>query len=274
VAELSGPVEEEGLQGMRQVGGEIHAIYKAMEWCQEHSVEEVEGFYDYAGLEKWATGEWQAKNPATQAYAKFMRECPVSIRWRKVESHTGDRWNDRADQLAKRGARQNVRKEEGVEHDPLAVVRQKAGGFVEFLGERGIPASFIGIINDQYGRIVIRSREGYVDVYNTRRRPISDPYVHSFKDSSLKDEVRRLWRNFFSGGREQPTGEGFLNEASYYYGILEPYRDCDFDFIHLARALQRACERAGHQAIDAEALRLDFAKLETTYFELKGGDGP
>jgi len=65
-----------------------------------------------------------------------------------------------------------------------------------------------------------------------------------------------------------------LSAVSHYYRILEPYRDCEFDFILLARALQRACDQADHHAIDAEALRLDFAKLEAIYFDLKGGKGP
>jgi len=269
VAQLSGPVEEEGLQGMRQVGGEVQAIYEAIGWCQQNGAEAAAVFYDYAGLEKWATGEWQAKNPATRAYAEFMRECPISISWQKVESHSGDRWNDQADQLAKQGARQKAGQEEEVGQDPLAVVRENAGGFVEFLGERGIVAAFDGIINDQYGRVIIGSREGYVDVYNTGKRPVSDPYLHCFHDQSLKDQVAALYRDFLSGSGKETARKDSLSAVSHYYRILEPYRDCEFDFILLARALQTACGQVGHQAVDAEALRLDFEKLEAIYLDLK-----
>jgi ribonuclease HI len=63
----------------------------------------VDIFYDYAGVENWATKRWQAKNEFTQAYAAFVRESGIRVYWHKVKSHSGDYWNDRADELAKQG---------------------------------------------------------------------------------------------------------------------------------------------------------------------------
>ena len=42
----------------------------------------------------------------TQAYKDFIDRCKVKIIWVKVQSHTGIALNDRADELAKSGARQ------------------------------------------------------------------------------------------------------------------------------------------------------------------------
>ena len=39
VAELYGPVQDETLQSMRQVGGELQAVYKTMEWCQANEIQ-------------------------------------------------------------------------------------------------------------------------------------------------------------------------------------------------------------------------------------------
>lgn len=103
VDELCGTVENPAMHSMRQVGGEIMAVQKALEWCRQHDVKDVDIFYDYAGVEHWVTGSWRAKNEFTQAYAAFVRGCGIQIRWHKIKSHSGDRWNDRADELAKEG---------------------------------------------------------------------------------------------------------------------------------------------------------------------------
>jgi len=101
--ELSGPVRNTAMHSMRQVGGEIMAVQHALEWCQQHNVTEVDIFYDYAGVENWVTGRWQAKNEFTQAYVAFVQESGIHVYWHKVKSHSGDYWNDRADELAKQG---------------------------------------------------------------------------------------------------------------------------------------------------------------------------
>ncbi len=270
-AELSGRVEDTDLQGMRQVGGELKAVRCAIEWCRGHDVQDAEIFYDYIGIEKWTTGEWKANKSGTRAYAAFLRDCPVGIRWHKVESHSGDPWNDRADQLAKRGAVQGQSVSQPEEQDPLREARDKASEFVELLVRHDIPASFQGVVNDQYARVVIGSRRGFLDVYNTPKRPVSDPYVHDFRDPSLKSEVENLWHEFYCGAQDKPEpakGDS-LSKATYYYEILRPYRDCGFDFIDLAQALSGACDQVGDEQIDTEALRLDFDELEAIYFSLE-----
>jgi ribonuclease HI len=103
VDELSGSVKNKAMHSMRQVGGEIMAVQYALEWCRQHDVAEVDIFYDYAGVENWPTKRWQAKNEFTQAYATFVQESDIRVYWHKVKSHSGDYWNDRADELAKQG---------------------------------------------------------------------------------------------------------------------------------------------------------------------------
>jgi len=101
VARFSGIVEE--ADGTRQVAGELQATMSVLTWCLDQKLAEIEIHYDYEGIEKWASGAWRAKQPLTQAYVSFLRQCPVKIQWSKVKSHSGDRWNDIADQLAKQG---------------------------------------------------------------------------------------------------------------------------------------------------------------------------
>jgi len=270
VDELYGPVEEEAVQGMRQVAGELQAVQEMISWCQEHGVSEVSLFYDYEGIEKWATGEWKANKAATQAYAQSAKEWPVVVHWHKVSSHTGNRWNDHADQLAKQGAKQDA-PEAGTGQDSLEELGEKARALVELLKDHGITATFGGILNDQFARVAVSPQRGYVDLYNTRKRPLSKPYLHGFSDSSMQERIEDLWWGFLSGHPgDSDRKVRLLEEATYYYKILRPYGDCAFDFFDLASALNRACRQMQRPGIDVESSRYDFERLESVYRSLAG----
>ena len=88
----------------RNVAGEIFAILKALEWCQAQGITEVSLYFDYQGLESWATGVWQAKLPFTQSYARAVKASDITIHWIKVKAHSGNPENEIVDQLAKEGA--------------------------------------------------------------------------------------------------------------------------------------------------------------------------
>ena len=91
----------------RNVAGEILAILKAIQWCKSQEITEVTIYYDYKGLESWATGAWRAKLPFTQAYAHTVKESGITIHWVKVKAHTGNPENDIVDQLAKEAAQKD-----------------------------------------------------------------------------------------------------------------------------------------------------------------------
>lgn len=206
VAELCGPVAAADVNGTRQVAGELRAVEEGLRWCQQHQIGEVEIFYDYYGVEKWATGAWKTNQPLTQSYARTVRESGVRTRWRKVAAHTGNRWNERADQLAKQGALsasagRNPDEVPQATTDPLMTeLLEKQERFIEFLLVKGIDAAFDRLYNDQFARLLIRDEDekclGYFDLYHTRRKPFS-PYLHAFKDRELKSRLEALWREFF-----------------------------------------------------------------------------
>ena len=88
----------------RNVAGEIFGILKALEWCQAQGIAEVTLYFDYQGLESWATGAWRAKLPFTQLYAQTVNASDITIHWIKVKAHSGNPENEIVDQLAKEGA--------------------------------------------------------------------------------------------------------------------------------------------------------------------------
>lgn len=99
---------DDNLHDMHQIGGELHALYEACLWCKDRGITEVTIVFDYLGLAKWMTGEWQAKNPAVREYlarvSQVVAEGGLSITWEKANAHTGDYWNEYADKLAKKGS--------------------------------------------------------------------------------------------------------------------------------------------------------------------------
>lgn len=87
---------------MWNVGGEIEAAMYAVSFAKKNGYPSVDIYYDYLGIEKWATGEWKANKTATQKYRDFMRGSDVKQTFHKVAAHTGVKFNEIADKLAKR----------------------------------------------------------------------------------------------------------------------------------------------------------------------------
>lgn len=88
---------------IRNVAGEMLGAMNAVKWAQENGYPAVEIRYDYEGVEKWVTGVWRAKTPLTSKYAAYMQNAgkAVHISFCKVAAHTGNHYNEEADQLAK-----------------------------------------------------------------------------------------------------------------------------------------------------------------------------
>ena len=89
---------------MRNVAGEIKAAEKAMQFCIDASIESLDLHYDYEGIAKWCIGEWEANKEGTKAYKQFYDSIKdkLDINFVKVTAHSGDKYNDLADELAKK----------------------------------------------------------------------------------------------------------------------------------------------------------------------------
>lgn len=89
----------------RNVTGEMLGAMYAVRTALKNQFREVELCYDYQGIESWVTGAWKSKNELTQKYSASMREWGKSIRifFTKVEAHTNVKYNELADQTAKKG---------------------------------------------------------------------------------------------------------------------------------------------------------------------------
>lgn len=85
------------------VTAEIEGVLFAVNYAIDNGYEKIHVHYDYAGLEKWAKKEWRANKKTTKRYQDKMQELmqQIKVDFIKVAAHTGDFYNERADDLAK-----------------------------------------------------------------------------------------------------------------------------------------------------------------------------
>lgn len=88
----------------RQIAGECFGAIAGIHWAKEHGYSSVTVYYDYLGIEKWATGYWKARKQVSKDYQTFYKTLSkdISITFSKVKAHTGVEFNELADELAKK----------------------------------------------------------------------------------------------------------------------------------------------------------------------------
>lgn len=92
------------LADMRNVAGEIKGAEIAMDFTVKKKAQSLTIYHDYEGIEKWCTGAWKAKKAGTQMYKKYYDDVSkkIKIHFVKVKAHSGDKYNEEADRLAKK----------------------------------------------------------------------------------------------------------------------------------------------------------------------------
>ena len=101
--EYSEKFSDAELSKMRNVAGEIKGAEFVMRYCVERGIKSVKIVYDYNGIEAWATGAWKTNKDGTKAYKSYYDSIKdsLSVTFEKVKGHSGDKYNDMADKLAK-----------------------------------------------------------------------------------------------------------------------------------------------------------------------------
>lgn len=85
------------------VAGEIRGASFIISYAIKNGIKTLDLFYDYQGIESWYTGDWKANNILTQKYQEFANESKdkIKVNFHKVKSHTGVKYNEEVDLLAK-----------------------------------------------------------------------------------------------------------------------------------------------------------------------------
>lgn len=100
---LQGKGNDIDMAKMQNVAGEILGSIAAMQFAIDNHLHTITILYDYFGIEKWTTGEWEAKLNYTKAYKQFfdLTKNYVNIKFQKVKAHSNIDGNEEADKLAK-----------------------------------------------------------------------------------------------------------------------------------------------------------------------------
>lgn len=102
----SGRIENKPILSMWNVAGEIVAATTVLEKCLYEKISSITIYYDYEGIEKWARKIWQRKNEHTKEYSDTCQRIfkDVNVHYVHVKGHSGNKYNELADILAKVGA--------------------------------------------------------------------------------------------------------------------------------------------------------------------------
>lgn len=88
---------------LRNVAAELEGVKEAVNWAVLYKKKKITIYYDYTGIEQWATGQWKANNIITKNYVSFINNKRkfIGISFVKVPAHSGIKLNEEVDSLAK-----------------------------------------------------------------------------------------------------------------------------------------------------------------------------
>lgn len=100
---LQGADNDAEMATMRNVAGEIKGAEAAIKKAIELGIKELVIYYDYMGIEMWATGAWKRNKAGTIAYHDYIMSVreQIKLTFVKVKGHSGVEGNEEADKLAK-----------------------------------------------------------------------------------------------------------------------------------------------------------------------------
>lgn len=87
----------------RNILGEVMGAKVAIAYAIEHGYRSLTIFHDYEGIGKWGKNEWKAKSPVAKDYKEYCDAASrcIELSFEHVKGHSGVKYNEMVDTLAK-----------------------------------------------------------------------------------------------------------------------------------------------------------------------------
>lgn len=111
----NGASEDNSSKDIRQIAGELKGAIKALEYARDNGIKELILIHDYVGVCYHATGFWERKEESSKKYYadfNYLTETNgIKVTFVKVDSHTGDLFNEIVDEFAKKAINVPLKRE-------------------------------------------------------------------------------------------------------------------------------------------------------------------
>lgn len=217
------------LLDMRNVAGEIKASERAMQFCIDNNISSIDIYHDYEGIAKWCTGEWKANKPGTIAYKNFYDgiKDKLHVNFVKVKGHSGDKYNDIADQLAKNAIMEKEKVTEEVgKSTNVYIDRASIDSLIQEMGQKEWGDKFVNSPicpagNQQRCKFSVDGNEAALDFYLKTDGSVTLRTVGS--DTTYSERLKELIvQNSFKNEHENANCK-FSNVTSETYSQLIDY---------------------------------------------------
>lgn len=109
---ICGSAKNQKYLSSQNIIGEIFGAIHAMDWAVSNGYSKLKIFHDYEGLSKWISGEWESKSESAKMFVSLFKAKfagILQVEFEKVVGHSHNKYNDKADELAKRALFDNSR---------------------------------------------------------------------------------------------------------------------------------------------------------------------
>jgi viroplasmin and RNaseH domain-containing protein len=145
IYEASGYGDDKRAIASRNIAGEVKGVMHLIDYMNRKSYESAIIRYDYEGIEYWATKKWKPNSYVAKEYVKFMDSNAkgLKLKFEKVKSHSNNKYNDKADKLAKKALLEGI---------DIKQVKKEGDHYIVIEGIKSIDEieTIIDVMKDEY----------------------------------------------------------------------------------------------------------------------------